>query len=150
MGQYKKVPLTLGRIDEGRFAVQTDEDLHDLQTALLAYAANYGPESRKAKAKLTIEITIAVEDPAEGLCSIKATAKKTTPQRPATVSMATTDEDDDGQPGLFVRPAGSDTSPPRQTKLATDDGRTIDTETGEVLDGPADARPPLRVGAAAG
>jgi hypothetical protein len=41
---------------------------------------------------------------------------------------------DTGEPALFVRASGSTTDDPRQAVLATEDGRTVDTATGEVLE----------------
>ena len=56
------------------------------------------------------------------------------PNRPASVTLATAVEDDaTGQPALFVRRTGSDSSSPRQGKLVTNRGEVINPDTGEVV-----------------
>ena len=127
----KYTPLTLELINEGRFLADTHADLADLQERLLAFHDHYGDAAKGAKAKLTIEITLACESPGDNLFSVKAAAKKAAPNRPASTTIAVSDETEDGQPRLFVRRSGSDASTPRQGKLATDDGRTIDVDTGK-------------------
>jgi hypothetical protein len=44
------------------------------------------------------------------------------------------DADDEGDDVLFVQSSGSSRGNPRQRKLATQDGRTIDQETGEPIE----------------
>lgn len=126
-------PLELGLIDEGRFVQQANTDLLDMQRRLLDFVKQHGPDAEKAKAKLTIEVTLVCESPEYEMFSIKAQTKMSLPARPANVTAAIADEDDDGKASLFVRRSGSDDVTPRQTKLCTKAGETIDTETGEVM-----------------
>jgi hypothetical protein len=129
----KYQPLELGLIDEGRFIGQANADLMNLQQTLLEYRETHGDAAKGAKAKLVIEITLACENPKEHLYSIKATAKKTVPNRPASASMAMSAVTDGGEPALFVRELGSDASPPTQGKFCTDDGRMVQGEQAEPV-----------------
>lgn len=129
----KRVPLELGLIDEGRFIIDANEDLSQLQQDLMAYRRLHGDDSKGAKAKLTVEVTICIDDPKNELFSIKAVSKRTLPARPAATSLAIVDIDEaSGQECLTVKPSGSDATSPRQGKLATDDGWGIDQDTGKA------------------
>jgi hypothetical protein len=134
----KYLPIALGLIDEGRLVANANADLTDMQARLLRYVETYGEEAAKAKAKLTIEIILCVENPKEETVSIKAVTKVALPGRPATATMAFANTKDDGTVSLFVRSSGSDDVTPRQGKLCTDDGRMIDAATGELLDDAVD------------
>lgn len=128
--------LGLALIDEGRFLVDADEDLSRLQQSLMEYRRTHGEKSKGAKAKLTIEVTLAIDEPADELFSIKAMCKQTLPARPASTSLAIADVDaESGLEGLFVKPSGSEPATPRQGSLATADGRGIDPETGKADQG---------------
>jgi|GEM_PF-2527620 len=131
MPRYEELKLPL--IDEGRFMDQADQDLAELQRSLLGFARRHGQYASGAKAKLTIEITLACEDPDQSLFSIKAQTKLAHPTRPASTSMALAAESEDGDGEcLFVKPSGSNAQTPRQQQLTTDDGRPIDPATGEI------------------
>lgn len=125
-------PLTLAMISEGTFLGQVDDDLRELQRALVLYVTEHDARAAGAKAELTLKVTFAWDAKTDHF-GVKATAKKTMPSRPAAVSSVFPMEDEDGTPALFARSSGSDAHPePRQRKLATDDGRAIDPATGEV------------------
>ena len=121
----KYEPLQIGLIDEGRFIQQTDADLGEIQKQLLAFCSEYAEKSVGAKAKLTIEVTVACEDANDGLFSLKSQTKMAFPARPASTTMAIPETNDDGSECLFVRKSGSDSKTPRQGKLCTDEGRSI-------------------------
>jgi len=125
-------PLTVELISEGRFLDQANADLAELQEQLMAFRDEHQDRAKGAKATLTITVTLACEKPDDELFSVKAQTKRTLPARPADVTAAMGAANDDGQPRLFVRRSGSTRETPRQTRLATDDGRTVDTETGAV------------------
>lgn len=127
------VRLTLGMIDEGLFIGQADVDLSVLQQRLLEHVAEYGEQAEKAKAKLTIELTLSVESVKDSLFAVVAKSKMAVPARPASTSLAISDVTEDGEASLFVRRSGSSADTPRQGKLCTADGRTIDQETGRPL-----------------
>jgi hypothetical protein len=131
MGKRVFTPLDLSLVEEGRFIEQANADLMECQRRLLAFRKEYGDKAEKAKAKLQIEVTLVCENPEEELFTIKALTKTSMPSRPASVSVAMAAEGEDGEPCLFVRNSGSDAETPRQSKLATDDGRPIDIETGK-------------------
>lgn len=128
------VPLTGRLIDEGTFLDDLDQELRELQRALVNYRHTYGEKSKGAVAKLKIEIAIGIANPDDDAYIVKAGMKAEHPKRPATVSLAMGGVDDDGKLALFVRKSGSDDAHPRQLKLATKDGKVINQETGEVLD----------------
>lgn len=129
------VPLTPALIDEGLFIEDMNQELASLQSGLVQFLKQYGEKAEKAVAKLTIEIALKVENVNdEGAYSIKTTMKATLPKRPASVSIAMGGVDDHDRMALFVRKTGSDSDTPKQAKLATRDGRTIDTKSGDVLE----------------
>lgn len=125
------IPLELDLIDEGLFVEQANLDLRALQETILEYNKKHGDRAKNAKAKLTLEITLRCENPDDELFSVKAQIKKSLPARPPSTSLAMASEDEKGA-CLFVRVSGSDNVTPAQGKLATQDGRTIDPETGKV------------------
>lgn len=127
--RHNREPLTLGLIDEGRFIQAANEDLLAMQEKLLDYVTLHKDDAKGAKAKLIIEVTLAVESPKDEMFSIKALTKTSLPNRPANVTLAVADEDTDGVPCLAVRRAGSTEAPPQQGKLCTGDGRVIDPAT---------------------
>jgi len=134
MAATKFVPLNSRLIDEGEFLGDVDQELRELQVAISKFRRLYGEKAKDAKAKLTIEIEVKIEDCDEDAYSIKTTMKATHPKRPASVSIAMGGETEDGELALFVRTAGSDKTTPRQGKMFTQSGRTIDPITGEVVD----------------
>lgn len=128
------VPLNAKLIDEGEFLIDLNLELRELQEAVVKFARAHGEKAKGAKAKLVAEIELKIEDADDNTFSIKTSMKSTAPKRPASVSIALSDTDDDGTPALFVRKSGSDDDHPRQLKLATKDGRIINQETGEVME----------------
>lgn len=134
MAATKFVPLTADLIDEGQFLSDLDQELAEVQQAISVFRKTYGEKAKDAKAKLTIEIEVKVENVDENFYSVKTTMKATPPKRPASVSIAMGGDDDNGKPSLFVRQSGSDDEHPKQLKLATRNGRVVDHETGIPLD----------------
>lgn len=128
------VPLNAGLIDEGQFLQDLNLELKELQESICKFRRQYGEKAKGAKAKLTVEIGIEIEDVDDDAYSVKTTMKATHPKRPASLSIAMGGSDDDGKMALFVRRSGSDDEHPRQMKLATRDGRIVDPETGRILD----------------
>ena len=130
-------PLAPELIDEGRFPGQVRQSLAEVQAALLKHYETYGDRTNSGKAKLKIEIALVWErkkDMEVPLHSIKVEFKKDLPQPPASVGLALASEDHEGRPCLMVQASGSRSEDPRQGRLCTDDGRTIDQETGEVVE----------------
>jgi hypothetical protein len=134
MAATKFVPLTCDLIDEGEFLTDLNQELAEIQQAISAFRKQYGEKAKDAKAKLTIDIEVKVENVDENFYSVKTTMKATHPKRPASVSIAMGGADDDGKMALFVRQSGSDDEHPRQMKLATRNGRIVDPETWIPLD----------------
>jgi hypothetical protein len=128
-------PLDLSLIEEGRFADEINAGLARLQAAMVRYVKAHGVDkAAKAKAKLQIAVTLQFEGPNAEDFSIKGEMRESVPSRPAVVTRALADWTDSGEPALFVRASGSTKDDPRQGVLATEDGRVVDTTTGEVLE----------------
>jgi hypothetical protein len=138
MAATKFVPLSTKLIDEGEFIRELDSELAELQAAHMRFVKKYGGAAWKSTSKLIIELAIKCEtvneDSDDHAFSVRASMKATTPKRPASLSMAMSGETATGEPCLFVRAAGSDTSDPKQGKMFTRDGRLIDPVTGEAAD----------------
>ncbi len=127
-------PLDLSLIDEGRFMRQANRDLRELQTRMVKFLDTYKDKAKGAKGKLTIEVTVACEEPGDELFSVKSQIKKSVPASPASATIAMVAEDEEHQRCLFVRRSGSSRDNPAQGKFATEDGQTIDQKTYEVIE----------------
>lgn len=125
-------PLRIDGIDEGRFEKNVNEDMRKLQSALVKYVKEHKEKAEKAKAELTIKITLSCDSPEDMLFGVKAVTKISMPSRPASVTVAMAEDDEDDQPALFVRGSGSSRSHPNQGVLTTKDGRPVDPETGKA------------------
>ncbi len=129
----KYEPLTVDLIEEGRFIENVNRDLRDTIQRLIDHVKEHGVEASKgAKAELTAAITIRFDGLDESDFSIKTLTKKRLPGRPAHATKAVCVYDQ-GKPDLFVRASGSTDEDPRQQKLATQDGRAIDQESGKAI-----------------
>ena len=127
-------PLDLPGIEEGRFLELANADLRTLQEKLVGFVDEYKDEADKATATMTISIQLKCVDVKTLAFAVKAATKLSLPQRPSSLTLAISGPDDEtGQPTLFVRKTGSDSRSPRQGKLLTNKGESIDPDTGEVL-----------------
>ena len=125
-------PLQFALIEEGRLAAAIDDEVQEAAAKLLAHVKKYGPEATvKAKAEVTLKVTIMFDGADESDYSIKGAISSKIPGRPCHVTKAMSGQEQTGEEVLFVRASGSDASSPRQGKLATDDGRAIDLGTGK-------------------
>jgi nucleoid-associated protein YgaU len=131
MAKFK--PLELQDIEEGDFVSDLAHEFKDLQRRLIAFARQYPEKAAKVPATLTVKIKLMCEQPEGNAYSIKTGFKADVPKRPEQVSAAFAAEDDDGDEVLFVQASGSSAGNPRQRKLATRDGRTVNQETGEAV-----------------
>lgn len=130
----KMVPLQLELIEQGRFLEALNEQILQIQRELVLYVEKWGPEKCKGvKGSLKIEIAMKFEGREESDWSIKGDIKKQIPLRPLSVSVALADHEQDGEPALFVQASGSSKSSPLQGILCTQDGRTVDPNTGKVV-----------------
>jgi hypothetical protein len=127
-------PLTLEGVEEGTFIDDADQEFAELQKKLIAFVRKHKDKAEKAAAELCMKLTIKCENPDDHLFSVKSAFSMKLPCRPAAVSAAIADADDEGDDVLFVQSSGSSRGNPRQRKLATQDGRTIDQETGEPIE----------------
>jgi hypothetical protein len=133
--------LKVANINDQKFLPELEEKFRGMQEALARYVYKHDHRAIGAKATLTVKITLAVEESKEP--SIKAEIDMKIPADPAHVGMARFGHDEHG-PCCKVQKAGSFKDSPRQGRMFTDDGRKIDRETGEILEGPSDpgdARP---------
>lgn len=128
-----RVPLQISKIDEGRFLKLLDGDLEKAVSELMEFVRLYPEHAEGAKAAVTAKVSLACES--SEAYSVKTQVKIDVPGRPANVTMAIHEITQSGEEFLTVKPSGSDHNDPRQGKLCTDDGRGIDPETGQVLDG---------------
>ena len=126
-------PLKVSGMKDGTFLADLEEKFREVQEALCRYVDRFGDKnSAGAKASLTVKITLAVEK--TGTPSIKVAITKSLPSEPMYVAGAMFGSDDHG-PCLKVQKAGAYQGPPQQRRLCTEDGRRIDTTTGEIMDG---------------
>lgn len=141
----KTVRLTLEKIEEGRLLDNINDEINDATKALIAHVRAHGPEATaKAKAEVCVKITIQKDGVEPTDYSLKGTITSKRPGRPSNVTRAMHEDEIDGEGlVLFVNIAGSSKDNPRQQKLATDDGRMIDPETGLPRATPAAKSPRL-------
>lgn len=126
--------VSLDNIEEGDFFREANLALLDVQRQLVRHREKYGELSKKSTAELTLKIKLRIEEPDQDLYSIVTDISKKTPGRPKVVTVAMEEFDDEGKPALHVRSAGSDRKHPRQSKMFTNDGRSIDPSTGKAIE----------------
>ena len=124
--------LTLDLIDEGRLAAQLEEKIREAQVAIIDHLDRYEGKAEKAKAKVGLEVEMVCVDPEERTFAVLGQVKIALPKPPQSATLALADRDEEHLPVLLVRKSGSTHDNPRQGVLATKDGRTVDSETGEV------------------
>jgi hypothetical protein len=125
-------PLTIDLIDEGEFLNELNADLHKLQGKLVEFMQKHKANAKNALGVLTIKVKMKCIDPDNGMFSVKAATQIQQPNRPPSETLAMAEENDAGEPALFVRNTGSSKAPPQQGKLTTNRGEVIDPDTGEV------------------
>ncbi len=127
----------IAELEQGRVMQDVEDEFQRIQHAICAYANRFGKEAKGAKAKLIVEVEITCENPeAEDIRmhSIQAKIKSTIPTRPPRITMAVQGTGPDGETDcLWAQASGTTKDDPHQMKLATDDGETINQETGEAL-----------------
>lgn len=120
MAQHYK-PLTLERLEYGRFVPAVESALAAVQRQLLDHIRTYGDEAKDAKAKLKLEVEFRVTEPYEGAVSVVTKIQSVTPARPKGGTMALADLAQKKAKTLFV--------------FDPETGEQVDPETGEVLSG---------------
>ena len=135
MAKYELSTIEL--LEEGRFLEDLRKAYRKIQTELRYHESQYGHATNKGSAKLTVTLGFSWAKPsgvkdsvfyAEGKLAIAL------PGTPAIVNLCLPLEDDNDVPGLFMQASGGRKETPRQSRLCTHDGRTVDPETGEVLE----------------
>jgi len=133
MAQMKM--LTIELIEEGRLLQDVDEALGEIQCGLIEYRKRWGDAAaEKAKGTVTLKLTVCCDDPKNDLYSVKGEVQVSVPKRPARTTVALEDKEQDGTPALFARASGTTEDAPGQKVLCTRDGRTVDPDTGEVIE----------------
>lgn len=132
-------PATLAMVEEGRLLVEVESQFAAMQRRLCEYVQEHGDRAEGAKAKLILTVEVKAEhvspdEPGDSSYSISTDIRASIPTRPKRASTAIAGEDDDGTPRLFARASGTSEGEPRQLRLATEDGRVVDPETGEVIE----------------
>lgn len=132
MGKVFKA-MALNDIDEGRFVADINEEIDETAKAHIAHIARFGSQiTGKTKSIVTVKLAIEFDGNADGIYTLKGEVSRKLPARPSSVTRAFHEQEQDGTDALFVRTSGGDASHPRQLKLATNDGRGVDMNTGEV------------------
>jgi hypothetical protein len=122
---------TLALIDEGELLAEAEEQFASLQRRMAGYARLWRDAARGAKATLTLKLTVKVEDPTEGMFSVRGETVARVPSRPAHVTSAISAAGEGGEEVLMCRASGTANDNPCQRRLFTQDGRAIDQESGE-------------------
>lgn len=126
-------PLEWGDVEEGRFLDDMNAGLLALQKSFIRTAHNY---KTPCKAIIVARLTLAYDPEQPEPFSIQAEIKRKLPDPPASRFGAREGREEGGAPVLLVlRSGAADGDHPGQLKLCTQDGRTIDPETGEVATG---------------
>jgi hypothetical protein len=132
-------PFELDKLNKTKLLDEINHDMAKLQEEMSSYALRYGAEAEKAKAVLTLKISIICMDPVAKQFAVKVESSSTLPKRPADVAVAFIDEDESGKPEMVVRTFAKREEPGPKLPFGTVEGQgsgkkeTIDKETGEVL-----------------
>jgi hypothetical protein len=119
-------------VDEGRLLKALNADFAGLQSVLIQFVNEHGPKAGKAKAELHLKLSIECQDANDGVFVVKGAISRKVPSRPACVTTTMANVDEDGHAALWARRSGSTKDRPEQHVLCTQDGRSVDPETGEA------------------
>lgn len=133
-GYRKQVPIELELIDEGRFIDAINEAIQRIAAQMKTFVDVHGDKAAKAKAVVTATVEIFCLNPSDYSFGCLARVTDKLPSAPPAVSMLLGGTTQTDEPTLFCNASGSSSTDPRQQKIFTDDGRAINTETGEVMD----------------
>ncbi len=127
------VPLSIDGINEGEFVDDMNAALLEIQTSLINHVNRYEHKANKAKAQLTVTISLVCLDSNNDSYACAAQIKKVVPAAPPSGSLVMSGVDEaTGKPCLICKSSGSNRTNPRQLQLCTEAGEEIDVETGEV------------------
>jgi hypothetical protein len=123
------VPINLGLIKQGDFIDECEKAFRDAQVKLIKHVEQYG---RTAAAIVNAKISIKYDSEKESYAIVTDVDEKL-PKAPPKVTTAFVSEDPaTGQACLFGKASGTENDNPRQQLLCTQDGKTVDPETGKV------------------
>lgn len=123
----------LSLINQGRLLARFNQAVLKAQEQYTAHVKKWGSDAKGAKATITMKLTMVCTSGESGETEIRAKVTLVPPDDPEMTSVATVDKERP-EALLFVRPDGSSEDPPCQMVMATYDGRTVDTQTGEIVD----------------
>lgn len=133
MAENLKV-VSLGNIDEGRFMKQANEAFVKLQEEMVLFANEHGDKADKAMGGMVISLKVGCVNAKDGAFGLITQIKTVLPSPPAKATFAMASNRESAHPRLFCRPSGTGKDTPAQALLSTEDGRTVNPATGEVLD----------------
>lgn len=132
MGKF--APLALELIDEGRYLKDVNLGIDKIVQAMIQYKKDHGKTAATGvKAELHCKLVLCFDGLDDSDFSVKGTTAVKMPGPPARTTRAIENEEQDGQPHLWVRASGGTNDSPRQAVIATHDGRTVNPATGEIL-----------------
>lgn len=128
-------------ISQGRVYMDLQTALAEAQDAFTRYVLRHGIRAAKAKATVALNVEFTVDESkaamigeeGQGPMDIKAQVKIKMPDAPPYISTGIVCQTEKGH-RVFVQRGGSKKDDPRQQVLCTDDGRTVDSVTGEILE----------------
>ena len=112
---------------------EINDALETLQESVITFSDKHGVKAKGVKAKLVVEVIIGCIAPEDGAFAFSTQIKPSLPVTPAKVTLAMAGVTDKQKPRLFARATGTGKDVPFQRVLCTEDGQTVDSETGEVL-----------------
>lgn len=130
----------IDKLNKGELLREINRDMARLQREMIGYAEHYGAEAEKAKALLTLKISVICVDPESKQFAVKVESATTLPKRPADVAVAFLDEDEDtGDSEMVVRTfanrkAAADKGPKLPFPRREAEIERVAPETGEVIE----------------
>jgi len=125
-------PFRLDSLNKGRLLDAINADMDELQRSMLEYVRRHGPAAEKAKAVLTIKISLCCVEPIVPRFDVRVEPAITIPKSPPSVSTAEFEMDDKtGKPQLMVQDFPRQAEPGPRLPFEESD-ETVDQETGEV------------------
>lgn len=128
-------------ISQGKVYMDLETALGEVQDRFTRYVIRHGILAAKAKATVNLNVEFTVDEAKaamigegkQGPMDIRAQVKIKLPDAPPYVSTGIVCQTEHGH-RVFVQRGGSKKDDPRQQVLCTDDGRTVDPVTGEILE----------------
>ena len=101
--------LRLDTLKEGRYLATAETDFRRVVKAMVEFAANHPGDAEGAKGKLTLEVEVGCTKGGGFFAS--AVSKIKLPGRPAMIAWPTPEQNDLGEPSLFIQNDVQTTNP---------------------------------------